>query len=81
EELTARLADVLRDDMFQAHVGELEQMWAGEPRFQSKSVNYTLGGRRMDILLNGVILPGHEADWSRVLVAIEDVSALEDARQ
>ncbi|WP_405044942.1 diguanylate cyclase domain-containing protein [Paraburkholderia sp.] len=81
EELTARLADVLRDDMFQAHVGELERMWAGETRFQSKSVNYTLGGRRMDILLSGVILPGHEDDWSRVLVAIEDVSALEDARQ
>ncbi|WP_434666366.1 diguanylate cyclase domain-containing protein [Paraburkholderia sp. A3BS-1L] len=80
EELTARLADVLRDDMFQAHVGELEQMWQGRTTFRSKSVNYTLGGRRMDILLRGVILPGHEGDWSRVLVSIEDVSALEDAR-
>ncbi len=81
DELTAHLAEVLRDDMFQAHVGELEQMWKGSATFESKSVNYTLSGRRMDILLRGVILPGHENDWSRVLVAIEDVSALEDARQ
>ncbi|WP_321931292.1 sensor domain-containing diguanylate cyclase [Paraburkholderia guartelaensis] len=80
EELAVHLSQVLRDDMFQAHVGELEQMWAGHTTFESKSVNYTLRGRRMDILLRGVILPGHEADWSRVLVAIEDVSALEEAR-
>ncbi|WP_322102606.1 diguanylate cyclase domain-containing protein [Paraburkholderia sp. J41] len=80
EELSAHLSEVLRDDMFQAHVGELEQMWTGSATFESKSVNYTLAGRRMDILLRGVILPGHENDWSRVLVSIEDVSALEDAR-
>jgi diguanylate cyclase (GGDEF)-like protein len=80
EQLAAHLSKVLRDDMFQAHVGELEQMWSGQSTFESKSVNYTLAGRRMDILLRGVILPGHEADWSRVLVAIEDVSALEEAR-
>lgn len=80
DELTAHLAEVLRDDMFQAHVGELEQMWQGSATFESKSVNYTLSGRRMDILLRGVILPGHENDWGRVLVAIEDVSALEEAR-
>lgn len=80
EELSAHLSEVLRDDMFQAHVGELEQMWSGSTTFESKSVNYTLTGRRMDILLRGVILPGHENDWSRVLVSIEDVSALEDAR-
>ncbi|MFP6562543.1 diguanylate cyclase [Paraburkholderia sp. B3] len=80
DELAAHLGSVLRDDMFQAHVGELEQMWAGNPTFESQSVNYALDGRRMDILLRGVILPGHEEDWSRVLVAIEDVSAVEEAR-
>lgn len=80
DELAAHLGEVLRDDMFQAHVGELEQMWTGSPTFQSQSVNYALDGRRMDILLRGAILPGHEHDWSRVLVAIEDVSELEEAR-
>jgi len=80
EELAAHLDVVLRDDMFQAHVGELEQMWAGHTTFQSQSVNYSLSGRRMNILLRGAILPGHENDWARVLVSIEDVSAIEEAR-
>jgi diguanylate cyclase (GGDEF)-like protein len=81
EELSARLPEVLRDDMLEAHIDELEQMWAGKTAFESKSVNYTLDGRRLDILLKGVILPGHEARWDRVLVAIDDVTELEDARR
>ncbi len=47
----------------------------------SHTVNYTLSGRRLDIQLKGTIVPGHEHDWSRVLVAIEDVTARESARR
>jgi diguanylate cyclase (GGDEF)-like protein len=79
--LFARLADVFRDDMLLNHVGELVQLWEGASEFSGQSVNYTLGGRRLDILLRGRILPGHEHDWSRVLVAIEDVSDRETARR
>jgi diguanylate cyclase (GGDEF)-like protein len=81
EELASRLDHVFRDDMLEAHVDELVQMWSGHTSFTSKSVNYTLDGRRLDILLKGVILPGHEAPWDRVLVAIEDITELEDARR
>ncbi|CAM2195443.1 diguanylate cyclase [Paraburkholderia kururiensis] len=81
EELVSRLDHVLRDDMLEAHVDELVQMWSGKTAFESKSVNYTLDGRRLDILLKGVILPGHEAQWDRVLVAIDDITELEDARR
>ncbi len=77
DELCARLDIVLRDDMLEAHVDELVQMWSGSRTFESQSVNYTLDGRRLDILLKGVILPGHEASWDRVLVAIDDITALE----
>lgn len=79
--LSARLGDVLRDDMLEAHIEELEQMWSGSLSFESRSVNYRLDGRRLDILLKGVILPGHEASWDRVLVAIDDITDLEDARR
>lgn len=81
ETLTARLADVLRDDMLEAHVGELVQMWSGERSFESRSVNYTLDGRRLDILLKGVLLPDHDQPWDRVLVAVDDITELEDARR
>ncbi|NYT60195.1 sensor domain-containing diguanylate cyclase [Alcaligenaceae bacterium] len=81
EELAGRLGEVLRDDTYDAFLNELEQLWQGQPTFQSKTVNYSLEGRRLDILLKGVILPGHESDWKRVLVSIEDITELENARR
>ena len=57
------------------------QLWDGQSQFTSQTVNYTLGGRRLDIQLKGAVLPGHEARWDRVLVAIEDVTEREDARR
>ncbi len=81
EHLVENLALVFRDDMFDTHVEELGQLWDGGSHFSSHTVNYTMSGRRLDIQLNGSILPGHEADWSRVLVSIEDVTGREMARR
>jgi PAS domain-containing protein len=78
--LTANLGAVFRDDMLKTHLEELCQLWAGHRNFMSQTVNYTLGGRRVDVLLKGAVLPGHEARWDRVLVSLEDVSELEGAR-
>jgi diguanylate cyclase (GGDEF)-like protein len=79
--LFAGLDSVFRGDMLINHVDELVQLWEGRTEFASQTVNYTLGGRRMDILLHARVLPGCEDDWSRVLVAIEDVSEREAARR
>lgn len=73
-ELVERLGEVFRDDMFEQHVEEMAQLWDGALRFGGQTVNYALDGRRLDIQLSGSVLPGHEADWSRVLLAIEDVT-------
>ena len=79
--LVENLGRVFRDDMFHAFVDELVQLWEGRGEFVSHSVNYTLSGRRLEIDLKGRVLPGHERDWSRVLVALEDVTARESARR
>ncbi|MFG5407561.1 sensor domain-containing diguanylate cyclase [Piscinibacter sakaiensis] len=73
-ELTANLHRVFRDDMLAAHVEELAALWEGRTRFGGPTVNYTLDGRRLDILLDAQVMPGHEASWRRVLLAIEDVT-------
>jgi PAS domain-containing protein len=78
--LTGNLGAVFRDDMLKTHLEELCQLWAGQTNFTSKTVNYTLGGRRLDVLLKGAVLPGHEARWDRVLVSTEDITELEGAR-
>jgi len=74
DELAGQLHQVFRDDMFSQHVEELVQLWAGATQFESQTVNYTLHGERLSIALKAHILPGHEGDWSRVLLAIEDTT-------
>ena len=61
--------------------GHEQTRTATDERLITHSVNYTLSGRRIEIDLKGIVLPGHEHDWSRVLVALEDVTARESARR
>ncbi|MBK3745844.1 sensor domain-containing diguanylate cyclase [Paraburkholderia aspalathi] len=77
--LTANLHRVFRDDMLDNYIHEMMQLWDGGTEFSSRSVNYTLSGKRLDIQLRGVLLPGHEESWERVLVSIEDVTERETA--
>ena len=63
------------------HIEQLTQMWSGEPTFCFRSVDRSLSGQPIDVCVHGVILPGHEHDWARVLVAVEDVSIQENARR
>ncbi|WP_414473752.1 diguanylate cyclase domain-containing protein [Microvirga sp. M2] len=80
-ELIAGLDRIFRADMLKTHIDELVQLWNGELQFGSNTVNYTLSGKRLDIQLKGSVLPGHEEQWDRVLVAIEDVTERETARR
>jgi diguanylate cyclase (GGDEF)-like protein len=79
--LMDNLGQVMRDDTFKSLVEEMVQLWNGKGGFSANTVNYTLGGRRLDIQLSGTILPGHEANWDRVMIAIEDVTERENARR
>ena len=72
--LIANLERVFRDAMLEPHIEELVALWDGALAFSSQTVNYSLAGARLDILLHGTVLPGHLDDWSRVLVAIEDIT-------
>lgn len=75
DELVARLADVFRDEMADHFVEEMCQLWSGKPGFSNQSINYTLEGERLNVLVQARILPGHENDWSRMLISLEDITA------
>ena len=82
QHLEANLDKVFRDDRHDTAVHELAQLWDGQMEFANQTVNYALDGRRLDVLVRARILPGHEADWSRVLVSLEDnTQQLEAARR
>ncbi|OQP83959.1 histidine kinase [Rhizobium rhizosphaerae] len=81
DHLVANIDRVFRDEMLQSHISELCQLWEGHTRFISHAVNYTLGGRRLDIQLRGQILPGYEESFARLLLTTEDVTLREEARR
>ncbi|MGE4482576.1 sensor domain-containing diguanylate cyclase [Acidocella sp.] len=81
EELKAHLSVIIRDDALLPYTRELLQIWDGQTNFTTTTMNYRLDGTRIDIRVNGSIQPDEQDSWSRVIVAIEDVSAQEDARR
>lgn len=74
-ELVSRLADVFRDEMTEHFVEEMCQLWEGKLGFANQSINYTLNGERLDVLVQARVLPGHETTWSKVLLSLEDITA------
>ena len=74
DHLLTNLGQVFRDDMFPQVVAEWAQLWNGQHEFVNQTVNYTLDGRRLDVVVRGRILQGHEAGWDRVMVSLEDVT-------
>ncbi|MCB1464711.1 MAG: diguanylate cyclase [Nitratireductor sp.] len=81
DHLVANLDMVFRDDMLDSHIDELAQLWEGKTEVSSNAINYTLGGRRLDIQLRASVLPGHEKDLARILLTTEDVTEREEARR
>ncbi len=80
-QLLANLDRIFRDEMLTNLAEELAQLWEGKGGFTGDGVNYSLKGRRIDIQVTGTLLAGHERDWARVLVAVDDVSEREGARR
>lgn len=74
EELTSRLAEVFRDDMFHSLRIELGYLWLGRLEYAHQTVNYALDGRRVDARINVRVMQGYETTWERVLVSLEDIT-------
>jgi len=74
QHLVDELDQVFRDAMLDQHIEELVALWDGKFAFASQTVNYTLDSRKLDIVVHGTVLPGHQERWDRVLVAIEDIT-------
>ncbi|WP_417251750.1 diguanylate cyclase domain-containing protein [Castellaniella sp.] len=81
EILMARLPDVLRDDMLDGFLEELDQLWQGKNQFHGLTVNYTLTGKRLDLSLKGVVLADVAHPWDRVLVTMEDITELQNLKR
>jgi diguanylate cyclase (GGDEF)-like protein/PAS domain S-box-containing protein len=75
EALLSNLNKVFRDEMRQHFAAELLDMWNGKTSYEHEGINYSLSGEPFHIHLDWRLMPGHEQDFSWVLVAIQDITA------
>ncbi len=79
EQLLSNLDRVFRDEMGIHFARELVDLWNGKLSYERDGINYSLNGEPVSIHLNFKVMPGHEHDFSWVLVAIEDITARKKA--
>ncbi|MDR6758101.1 PAS domain-containing protein [Mycoplana sp. BE70] len=79
DELLRRLNEVFRDDMEKPFREQLIELWNGNLYHHREVVNYALDGTVRHILLHFSVFPGYELDWSRVQVALTDITARKKA--
>lgn len=70
---------VFRDEMRQHFREQLIELWNGKLFQQREVVNYTLAGDKLHVYMQFSVLPGHERDWSRVQIALIDITARKKA--
>ena len=79
DELLARLSEIFRDEMSRSFAEQLLECWNGS-LFQSReTLNYSLRGDPIYLHMQWAVLPGHEATWDLVQVALTDISARKKA--
>ena len=78
-DLLHRLGEIFRDDMEKPFREQLMELWNGNLFHHREVVNYALDGSMRHILLHFSVFPGHEGDWSRVQVALADITARKKA--
>ncbi|MDQ1183011.1 sensor domain-containing diguanylate cyclase [Agrobacterium larrymoorei] len=78
-DLLLRLGEIFRDDMEKPFREQLMELWNGNLFHHREVVNYALDGSVRHILLHFSVFPGHEDDWSRVQVALADITARKKA--
>ncbi|WP_112436651.1 sensor domain-containing diguanylate cyclase [Rhizobium sp.] len=73
------IASIFRDDMEKTFREQLIELWNGSLFHQREVINYALDGSERHVLLQFSVFPGHEKDWSRVQVALTDITARKKA--
>lgn len=79
ETLLRRLPEVFRDEMESHFREQLIELWSGNLHHSREVVNYALDGSERVVIMRFAVMPGHEGDWSRVLIALTDITARKKA--
>ncbi|WP_373354546.1 diguanylate cyclase domain-containing protein [Pseudoroseicyclus sp. CXY001] len=70
---------IFRDDMENHFREQLIELWQGNLFHSREVVNYALDGSERFVIMQFSVLPGHHGSWSRVQVALTDITARKKA--
>jgi PAS domain S-box-containing protein/putative nucleotidyltransferase with HDIG domain len=79
DDLLQNLALVFCDESYDHFREELTCIAEGKTNFDWEGVNQGLDGRRLHVSMRWLVAPGYEADLSKVLVSIIDITARKQA--
>ena len=74
EEYQARIPLFFTDDTYEVLIDQLLALWNNELPFEAETVICLLPGEERTVLLRCSFVPGHEANWSMVLLSAVDVT-------
>lgn len=74
EELLGHLSAIFSKDSYETFYAELMAIAEGCTQFDGEGINCSLQGERLDVNVRWMVAPGHEADFSRVLVSVVDLT-------
>ena len=77
--LLQRQVEIFRDEMEKPFREQLVDLWEGRIVHSREVINYALDGTVRHILLHFAVTPGYEHDWSRVQIALADITARKKA--
>lgn len=79
DDLLARLPEIFRDEMGRSFAEQLLDCWNGNLLQTRETINYSLHGEAIFLHMQWAVLPGHEAHWDLVQVALTDITARKKA--
>ena len=74
EQLIDGLGSIMAEEAYPAFRKQLAAIARREPLPQTETVNRTLDGQRLDLLVDMRVAPGHEETYGRVLVSLMDIT-------
>ena len=73
------LSPIFNKGSFEVFKEELMAFWKGRTSFVSEAINVTRTGTSKNIVIHVIIPPGFEYTWTKVYVAITDITAIRDS--
>lgn len=74
DEILSKLISSFNRELFTSFTKKINRILGGENVFEAEIATYAVTGEKSFVILKLLILPGYEETWSKVLIAITDIT-------